>query len=129
MATKLAQRDFSCDDIQACLQFCLENGYLNDERFAFLVVKSQITKGHGVNRIQQVLTQKGITQSICQQVLYDTDYDWFAIAKQKALKKYGGSPAADFKEKAKRIRYLLGQGFRYDEVQYALNENEWSDCQ
>lgn len=82
-----------------------------------------MNKGHGINRIQQVLTQKGITKLICQQVLFDTEYDWFAIAKAKAFKKYHGRPAADYKEKAKRIRYLLGQGFRYDEAQYALDEN------
>ena len=28
-----------------------------------------------------------------------------------------------FKEKAKRIRYLLGQGFSYEEARYALDEN------
>ncbi len=82
-----------------------------------------MSKGHGVNRIQQVLTQKGITKLICQQVLFDTEYDWFALAKAKAFKKYNGRPVADYKEKAKRIRYLLGQGFRYDEAQYALDEN------
>nr|WP_298775918.1 regulatory protein RecX [uncultured Shewanella sp.] len=122
--TKLAQKDFPSDEIEICIQFCLEKGYLNDERYALLVVKSQVSKGHGINRIQQVLTQKGITKTICQQVLFDTEYDWFAIAKRKAFKKYHGRPAADYKEKAKRIRYLLAQGFRYDEVQYALSESE-----
>lgn len=87
------------------------------------MVKSQVNKGHGLNRIQQVLTQKGIGKTICQQVLQHTDHDWFELAKLKAFKKYGERPISDFKEKAKRTRYLLGQGFSYEEARYALDEN------
>nr|WP_312018337.1 regulatory protein RecX [Shewanella surugensis] len=122
MKTKLAQKDFTHCEIEACIHFCLENGYLNDERYAYLVIKSHVNKGHGVNRIQQVLIQKGIDRSICQQVLLNTHHDWFELAKHKVFKKYGEHPIADFKDKAKRIRYLLGQGFSYEQANYALDE-------
>ncbi len=63
--------------------------------------------------------------------------DWFELAKDKAIKKYGNPKVTEVKgskalalltkEKAKRVRFLLGQGFSYEQVTYALDYDPSDD--
>lgn len=126
LKSKLTAKGFESIDIEPVLDFCEFKNYLDDCRYGGMLVRAHIEKGHGLLRIKQVLIQKGLNQENIQQVLDSTDCDWFELAKNKAIKKYGASnlkvAAKDQKEKAKRIRYLLGQGFDYEQVRYALED-------
>ncbi|ASJ97474.1 MULTISPECIES: recombination regulator RecX [Shewanella] len=119
--SKLAQKGFIDSEIEAVLTQCESQGYLDDARFAALLLRSHIAKGHGQNKIRQSMAQKGLAKEIIQDTLNASDCDWFELAKQKAAKKYAASgPIEDQKERAKRVRYLLSQGFAFDQVAYAL---------
>ncbi|WP_404830528.1 regulatory protein RecX [Shewanella colwelliana] len=119
--SKLIQKAFAIDEIEKALDRCTDNGFLDDSRFAALLLRSHISKGHGQNRIRQSMAQKGLSKSDIETTLNRSDCDWFELAKSKALKKYANSgPITDQKERAKRVRYLLGQGFAYDQITYAL---------
>lgn len=117
---KLRQKAFESLEIEQALDYCESNQYLCDERYAQLLIKSHISKGYGPAKIKQSLYQKGVSKSIVSEVLLQTDCDWFLLAKSRALKKFAGKPIADAKDKAKRIRFLMGQGFSYDQVAFAL---------
>ena len=119
--SKLAQKGFIDSEIEAVLTRCESQGYLDDARFAALLLRSHIAKGHGQSKIRQSMAQKGLTKEVIQETLNASDCDWFELAKQKAGKKYAASgPIDDQKERAKRVRYLLSQGFAFDQVAYAL---------
>ncbi|QDF68599.1 regulatory protein RecX [Shewanella sp. SNU WT4] len=124
VADKLAGKDFSAEVIASVIGQFLDSGYLDDERFASALVRSHINKGHGPIRIQQAMFQKGIAKSLIAQSIDDADCDWYELAKAKAARKYGEAEVLDPKEKAKRTRYLLSQGFSYDQVSYALSVND-----
>ncbi|MBV7316716.1 recombination regulator RecX [Shewanella sp. NIFS-20-20] len=117
---KLLAKGFSGSDIDAVVAEYCASGYLDDERFAQLLLRSHINKGHGPVRIQQAMMLKGIAKSIVSESLAGSDCDWFALARAKATRKYREFGAIDPKEKAKRIRYLLSQGFSYEQVNFAL---------
>ncbi|SUI76608.1 Regulatory protein recX [Shewanella morhuae] len=112
------------------LDACESSGFINDNRYAELLVRSHISRGHGAIRIRQAIAQKGLSKDCIEVALANGDCDWFELAKDKAIKKYGiprvtevkGSTARDLiaKEKAKRVRFLMGQGFSYDQISYAL---------
>ncbi|MCE9679147.1 recombination regulator RecX [Shewanella sp. AS1] len=119
--TKLQQKGFESNEIESTLQLCLERGFLDDVRFAALLVRSHISKGHGKNRIRQSLYQKGLDKACGETALNSSDCDWYELAKTKANKKFANSgEISDQKERAKRVRYLLAQGFDYDQISYAL---------
>lgn len=122
---KLITKGFESAEIEPVLDYCESKSYLDDCRYGEMLVRAHIEKGHGLLRIKQVLIQKGLSQEHIQQVLDCTDCDWFELAKTKAIKKYGSNTldAKDYKEKAKRVRYLVGQGFDYEQVNYALEES------
>ncbi|WP_394200287.1 regulatory protein RecX [Shewanella waksmanii] len=117
---KLQQKQYSEQEVDATLAQCEQSGYLDDARFAALLLKSHIAKGHGTNKIRQSMQQKGLSRSLIEQVLLDSECDWFEVAKLKAQKKYGEAVPLDHPTRAKRIRYLLGQGFDYEQANYAL---------
>ena len=119
--TKLIQKGFEVTEIESVLDRCVDSGYLDDQRFAVLLLRSHISKGHGHNRIRQSMAQKGLSKETIETTLNNSDCDWFELAKSKADKKFASSGAiADQKERARRTRYLLGQGFTYEQVAYAL---------
>ncbi|WP_051484709.1 regulatory protein RecX [Shewanella waksmanii] len=117
---KLQQKQYDADEIETTLDHCQQSGYLDDARFAALLLKSHISKGHGVNKIRQSMQQKGLSRALIEQVLLDSECDWFEVAKLKAQKKYGEAVPLDHPTRAKCIRYLMGQGFDYEQANYAL---------
>lgn len=119
--TKLLQKGFELSEIEPVLDRCVDNGFLDDARFAALLLRSHISKGHGQNRIRQSMAQKGLSKEAIERALNNSDCDWFELAKSKANKKFANNgPISDQKDRAKRVRYLMGQGYSFDQIAYAL---------
>nr|WP_323741233.1 regulatory protein RecX [Shewanella sp. XMDDZSB0408] len=118
---KLIAKDFENMEIEQALDECEAQGFLDDTRYAGLLLRSHISKGHGNMRIKQVMIQKGLHKECIEQAFNSSDCDWFELAKMKAIKKYRTPHTKDHKEKAKRVRYLVGQGFSFDQIAYALD--------
>ena len=46
--------------------------------------------------------------------------DWFELAGEQRRKKFGAEAPADFKEKARQMRFLQYRGFEQDHIQAAV---------
>ncbi|MGL4613609.1 MAG: regulatory protein RecX [Shewanella sp.] len=131
---KLLEKGFEQAEIDAVLNECEASGFISDSRYAQLLVRSHISRGHGPIRIRQAIAQKGLAKECIEVALANSGCDWFELAKAKALKKFGAtcvmsgaSHALLAKEKAKRVRFLMGQGFSYEQVIYALDGSSFND--
>ncbi|WP_430980746.1 regulatory protein RecX [Shewanella bicestrii] len=137
MRSKLLEKGFEVVDIEPVLDDCEASGFINDTRYAELLVRSHIARGHGSIRIRQAIAQKGLSKDCIEAALSANEHDWFELAKVKAIKKYvtpkvtevKGSQSRELvaKEKAKRVRFLLSQGFNYEQVSYALDYDPLAD--
>ena len=127
LKSKLLGKGFESPDADIAMDYCESMGYLDDERFAGLLMRSHIAKGHGPARIKQAFIQKGVPKELMSSVIDGSDCDWYELAKEKACRKYGEPGKLEHKEKARRIRYLIGQGFSYDQVAYALDYDPYVD--
>ncbi|MGO1298197.1 MAG: recombination regulator RecX [Vibrio sp.] len=121
---KLAQKGYEDDEVQQAIAFCHEYHYLDDLRFAKSQVRQHVFKGHGKRRIQQELNAKRVAESVIEAALEEEAPDWFELAKETALKKFKGKPAADKKEHAKQVRFLQYRGYSFDQIHYALSDDE-----
>jgi len=101
-----------------------EMNYLNDERFAEIFVRSKISRSLGAYRILQEMSQKGITSEIAKQAISNADIDWFELAKQTRVRKFGEGESKDQKEKAKQSRYLQYRGFNFEQIKYAMESSQ-----
>nr|WP_088210804.1 regulatory protein RecX [Shewanella sp. Shew256] len=133
----MLEKGFEVVDIDPVLDDCEASGFINDKRYAELLVRSHIARGHGPIRIRQAIAQKGLSKDCIEAALSANEHDWFELAKVKAIKKYvtpkvteiKGSQSRELvaKEKAKRVRFLLSQGFNYEQVSYALDYDPLAD--
>lgn len=118
---KLLAKGHDAHKVEQVLDECEARGYLSDSRFGASMIRSSISKGHGAARARQAMIAKGLDKEVIQASLDACDVDWFAQARAKALKKFGATKPVDAKDRAKRIRYLAGQGFSFDEIAQALD--------
>ncbi|GAL56449.1 recombination regulator RecX [Pseudescherichia vulneris] len=108
--------DATEDDINNVVNWCYENRYLDDARFARQFIASRSRKGYGPARIRQELTQKGIDRETAEEAMRESDIDWIEIAREQAQRKYGDPLPAVFAEKVKVQRFLLYRGFLMEDI-------------
>ncbi|WP_313448448.1 recombination regulator RecX [Pseudescherichia sp.] len=108
--------DATEEDINNVVNWCYENRYLDDARFARQFIASRSRKGYGPARIRQELTQKGIDRETGEEAMRESDIDWIEIAREQAQRKYGDPLPAVFAEKVKVQRFLLYRGFLMEDI-------------
>ncbi|AVV85805.1 recombinase RecX regulatory protein RecX [Shewanella putrefaciens] len=82
----MLDKGFELNDIEPVLDACESSGFINDARYAELLVRSHISRGHGAIRIRQAIAQKGLSKDCIEAALVNCDCDWFELAKDKATK-------------------------------------------
>lgn len=110
------------ETLESVMQWCVEQGYLNDERFCQQFIQQRSRRGYGPQRISQDLQRKQIPSSIAQDALRHTDVDWQQCAQEAAEKKAGRHWPTSYPEKAKLQRYLYSRGFQSEDIR-AVFEN------
>lgn len=124
LAEKLAKRSESIglDDVLNELE---QSGYQSDRRFSESFIRMRIGQGHGLIRIRFDLQRRGIQSEMTEQVLESMEPDWFELAQELYRRKYRTALVVnDYKDKAKRIRYMTQRGFSMDQCLYAMAEND-----
>jgi regulatory protein len=84
-------------------------------------VQSRINQGKGPLRIHADLGQRGIAAGLIDEVLEEAGEDWYALARDARLKKFGRSRPAEFRDKARQMRFLQYRGFEPDQIQAAVS--------
>lgn len=106
--------------VDKALQRLIESGYLDDARLITHLIDKHVRKKHGPTRIKQEVRQKGFSQELVEQALEKVEVDWYAMARELKVSKFGEEPASDAKEKNKQVRYLQYKGYSMDMIFEAL---------
>ncbi|ARN76218.1 regulatory protein RecX [Oceanicoccus sagamiensis] len=97
--------------------FTLKNENLqSDERFVESFINGRKSSGKGPLRIRRELEQKQVSSALINTYLEAVADEWHGLAQEVYLKKFGGQESKDFKEKAKRSRFLVYRGFSHELV-------------
>ena len=118
---KLEKSGFDPDISKDAIAALVDDGLQSDERFAEAFVRSRINQGKGPQVIRADLRQRGLTSSLIDVALEDADENWYALARDVRLKKFGPDTPSEFREKAKQMRFLQSRGFEPDQVQAAVS--------
>lgn len=111
---KKLSNSYSKNEIEQVLEKLKQQNYQSDERFASEFIQMCFNQGKGPIKIAMNLKQKGIEH-------FDLlAYDFFALAKQVRISKYGEAAPSDYKEKTKQQRFLQSRGFGFDEINHAF---------
>lgn len=109
------------EGIDKALSRLVECGYLDDHRLITHLIDKHVRKKHGPTRINQEIRQKGFSRELVEQVLENVDVDWYAMARELKVSKFGDEMPSEAKEKNKQIRYLQYKGFSMDMIFEALS--------
>lgn len=117
---KLISKGHSEDAAEYAAAYLEERKFLDDTRYAQMLLKSYIRKGYGTRRMKQELKKRGISNEDANEVYneYETDYSILNSLLDKKLK----GDVSDRKEIQKAIAFLQRRGFSWSEIKKALDE-------
>ncbi len=97
-------------EVEQALEKLKSQNYQSDERFSSEFIQMRFNQGKGPVKIAIDLKQRGIEN-------FDlSEYDFFALAKQVRVSKYGEEVPKNYKEKAKQQRFLQYRGFDFEHI-------------
>lgn len=122
---KLGKRKYDAAAIVEVLDGLEASGALAAGRFAESFIRSRVAKGQGPARIRLDLKAHGIDVTEWRALLEDCD--WAGLAREVRNKRFGTAVPADFKERARQMRFLQYRGFELEHIHAALDEAHDSD--
>ncbi len=117
---KLADKGYVRRLVEQSITRLTEQGLQSDDRFAGAFVQSRINQGKGPVRIRLDLSQRGVSNAVIEMTLEASAADWHRLAREVRERKFGRGEPADFKAKAKQMRFLQYRGFEQDHIQSAF---------
>ena len=121
---KLAKAGFFREAVDPAVTQLVEDGLQSDRRFVEAFVQSRINQGKGPVRIIADLSQRGIDDSLTDEILTGCGEDWWALARAVRCRKFGKNLPTDFKEKAPQMRFLQYRGFQSDQITAAVSADD-----
>lgn len=120
LARKLQKRWGDPALVEQVLELLQQERLQSDERYTESYIRLRSEKGYGPLRIVAELRERGIGEALAQGLLQASGVDWYARASECYRKKYHDLPVDDFKEKAKRMRFLQYRGFGPQHIAEAM---------
>ena len=109
---KLLQKPYAEGvDLELILDQLEAADYLSNARYAESFVRSRILKGQGEIKIRSQLLQRGITMSMADTAIAEAEVNWWDLAEQQRIKRFGEAYPVILKDKLKQIRFLTMRGF------------------
>ena len=118
---KLATFDMPDSEKERFVKLLVDEGYLDDERYASTFVRSKIhLKKWGVNKIRMALKMKGISDEIISNALSGIDPEIYREELIKVLKSKKINETDPYKRRAKLAQYAMQKGYEPSLVWDAL---------
>lgn len=123
--TKISSFDISSSDKEKIMQLLIDEGFIDDNRFARTFVRSKIhLKKWGVNKIKAALKQKGLNDEIIHDALAGIDPDIYRDELERLLKSKRINESDEFKRKVKLAQYGIQKGYEPNLVWEVIKELE-----
>ncbi len=123
---KLKEKEYNEDTIQKVIDKLQSLGYLNDERYVEVYIRSKKDTSSILNKrtLYNKLLQKGIDRELVRQNLDNSDIDEYESALKAAQKKLPNLKGDLRTKKAKLYQFLYSKGFDYEICSKVLNNIE-----
>lgn len=125
LARKLSARGFEQAIVDEVLATLIEDQLLCEARFAEAFVNSRVRQGKGPVRIKLELKERGISGDAAREALDDAAVNWASLAADVLHRRFGESGPENFRESARRARFLGQRGFSADQIRRALAGSEY----
>jgi len=120
---KLVAAGFESQTVTATVAKLTGEGLQDDRRYVDNFTRSRIGQGKGPVRIRQELGERGLDGGLVDDVLGQLAEDWFELACEVRVRKFGPGLPREFKEKARQMRFLQYRGFESSQIQAAVDSH------
>ena len=121
LTVKLTGAGFGQDVAAAAVGRLSDEGLQDERRFADSFLRSRVIQGKGPARVRADLVQRGLDAALIDDLLASSAEDWHARARLVREKKFGRALPANFKDKARQMRFLQYRGFESGHIQAAFD--------
>lgn len=125
-AKKLSQklRDLGFDPmaIELAMSRLQQDRVIDDSRFAEVKTRALLRRGKGRRAISAELNQHAIGAELIQETLNGMEADWYELAAQARLKRFGNDLPADAREYGRQSRFLLQRGYDAGTIRKVLKK-------
>lgn len=122
LARKLVAKGHAEDLVAEVLAGLVADGLLSDARFTEAFVHSRFQRGAGPRKIHAELHTRGIDEGLIHDCLDVYADRWQALVGEVRTRKYGAAPPADFRERARQMRFLQQRGFTAEQITAAFED-------
>ena len=126
--TRLARREFEDDEIEAAVERLRQDGTINDRRVALAAARMESTIRHrGRSRVLQKLRTLGIDADVAESAVNEVfeEVDEGALLDRAFERRLRGQDPKNLDDKARAriVRGLAAQGFRFEAIMKRLKGN------
>ncbi len=116
---KLGRRGYPRGVVADVIEELLEEGLLDEGRFAEAFVNSRVERGQGPVRIEYEMRQRGVPAHLAREALQALAVDWREQARAVRRHRFGDRVPADRREAARQAQFLQRRGFTAEQVRAA----------
>jgi regulatory protein len=124
LLNKLTNFGFGPDIAEDAVAQLVGDGLQSEQRFVEAFVCLRINQGKGPAKIRADLRGRGVTDEFIDTGLSEAEQDWFELAREVRVKKFGAERARDLKDKARQMRFLQSRGFGQEHIQAAVSADD-----
>jgi regulatory protein len=121
---KLQRRGHPDATIETVVMALSEAAYVSDARFADGFVRVRSERGQGPLRIRAELRQRGVDDTLADELLTETADFWVARARSARRKRFGDAVPETRDDWNRQARFLAQRGFPADLIYRALGNSE-----
>ena len=118
---KLVSREIAAGTVADVLDELQADGLQDDQRFVEAFIRSRVTRGKGPLKVMAELADRGVNANLVEAGLAAADAHWASMAEEALAKRFGSQPVRDFKDRARRLRFLAQRGFTREQSQSAVS--------
>lgn len=115
---KLVAKGFNTEHVEVALAQLSEQGLLDERRFVESYVYGRVQRGYGPVRIRAELRERGADTGNWADAV-----DWVELAIAARQKRFGAAAPADYRARAKQMRFLQQRGFTQDQISAAIRQD------
>jgi regulatory protein len=127
LSNKLLTKGYQSSDIHLLMTELKQVGLLNEQRFTEHFIHWRRAKGVGPLRIVKELEDRGVPHETIAEQLQITDNEWFSDAHTVWRKQFKGHMPAEYKQRAKQMRFLQYRGFTKEQIMSVFNDQNFID--
>lgn len=115
---KLAEKDYDEVEATEAVDRLVELGFVDDTRYAPIIVRHYAAKGYGAQRVRQELQRRGIPKELWDEAMEQMPQQDDTI--DRLLRSRLKSETPDRAELKRASDFLLRKGYGWDEIKAAL---------